>query len=218
MKTITVKGVGQVSAKPDLIVIKMRLEACSLQYAETAKLAAEKTDCLSNALAAIGFKTDELKTTDFDVSTKYESKREKNGDYKSVFAGYVCRHALKLEFDFNSDRLGEVLTAISACEVSPELSIEFTVKNPASVSEKLLKSAAENAKAKAEILCLAAGVKLGEIITINYTWGEIDVISHTDYRIEPRLMKAESCIGSVGVTPDDIDVTDSAEFTWAIEN
>ena len=82
----------------------------------------------------------------------------------------------------------------------------------------MLKSAAENAKAKAEILCLAAGVKLGEIITINYTWGEIDVISHTDYRIEPRLMKAESCIGSVGVTPDDIDVTDSAEFTWAIEN
>lgn len=217
MKTIIVKGVGNVSVKPDLIVVKMRLETCNLNYDETVKLAAEKTECLNKALAVEGFKEEDVKTVDFKLATKYESRREKNGEYKDVFCGYACKHRIKIEFDFDNDRLGKVLAAISAGRITPELSIDFTVKNPAAVSEKLLKAAAANAKEKAEILCSASGVKLGELININYNWGELDVISSTDYGIEPRLLTAANEIGSIGMTPDNIHVCDSAEFSWEIK-
>ena len=54
------------------------------------------------------------------------------------------------------------------------MSIAFTVSNPAKVSEELLESAAQNAQAKAEILCRASGItftgntELGAYLYIDY--------------------------------------------------
>ncbi|MDD6927584.1 MAG: SIMPL domain-containing protein [bacterium] len=42
MKTITVKGVGKVSVKPDLIVVSMTLTSEDKEYEKTMELAAEK--------------------------------------------------------------------------------------------------------------------------------------------------------------------------------
>lgn len=89
MKTITVKGVGKASVKPDLIVISMRLETEDKEYTTTTLAAAQRIDALNKSLEEIGFGKDALKTTDFSVRTVYESVREQGGNYKSVFKG-VC--------------------------------------------------------------------------------------------------------------------------------
>ena len=49
------------------------------------------------------------------------------------------------------------------------------MKNPARVSEELLINATENARAKAEILCKASGSTLGQLLNIDYNWGELNV-------------------------------------------
>ena len=107
--------------------------------------------------------------------------KDEKGDYKSVFAGYDCVHRLKVEFDFDTKRLARALSEISKCIAKPEISIDFTVKDPTAVSEELLKAAVKNARAKAEILCGASGAKLGEPVTIDYNWGELHLYSETDY-------------------------------------
>ena len=80
----------------------------------------------------------------------------------------------------------------------------------------MLRSAASNAKRKAEILCDASGVTMGELISIDYNWGELDIYSHTCYNSCEDVMPIMAR-GAVDIDPEDIDVTDTATFVWEIK-
>ena len=151
-------------------------------------------------------------------STDYDRVKDNDGNYKSVFSGYVCNHRLKVEFDFDTKRLAQTLYAISKCLALPELSISFTVKDPTAVNSELLRSATINAKEKAKILCDASGVELGELLSIDYNWGELNIVSHTDYMLEEKcLAMPSSSLADIDIEPDDIDVRDTATFIWEIK-
>ena len=217
MKTITVKGVGNVSVKPDYIVLSMALETRNRDYETAMREAASRIDQINESLSAIGFEKESVKTTDFNVRTDYESKKDRNGNYYRVFNGYVVSHRLKVSFDFDTKVLSKALGTIASCIAEPELSISFTVKEPSEVNEALLKSATINAKKKAEILCEASGAKLGELVNIDYNWGELNIYSRTSYDMGMDCLKAcapAPC--SIDIEPDDIDATDTVTFVWQI--
>ena len=217
-RTITVKGMGRVTTSPDYVVISMSLMAQDNDYEETMKLAAKKIEYLNASLEEIGFEKKSVKTTNFNVRTDYERVKERNGNYKSVFNGYICSHRLKVEFDFDTKRLAQTLYAISKCLAEPELSISFTVKDPSAVNKELLKSATINAKEKAHILCEASGVELGQLLSIDYNWGELNIVSHTDYMLEEKCMAMPvGGLADIEIEPDDIDVSDTATFVWEIK-
>ena len=217
-RTITVKGMGRVTTAPDYVVISMSLEAHERDYEATMELAAKKIEQLNASLEEIGFEKKSVKTTNFNVRTDYERERDRNGNYKSVFNGYICSHRLKVEFDFDTKRLAQTLYAISRCLAQPELSISFTVKDPSEVNKELLKSATINAKEKAQILCEASGVELGQLLTIDYNWGELNIVSHTDYMLEEKCMAMPvGGLADMDIEPDDIDVSDTATFVWEIK-
>ena len=188
MKTITVKGVGNISAKPDYITISMTVESVDSDYEKAMDGAARRIESLKAAAVSVGYEKEALKTISFNVETRYENVKDRQGNYKREFAGYACVYRLKLAFDFDSRQLATVISAITGSEANPELSIAFTVKNPAKVSEELLISAAQNARAKAEILCRASGVEMGQLISIDYNWGELNIVSRTSYEMEDCLM------------------------------
>lgn len=217
-RTITVKGMGRVTTAPDYVVISMSLEAHEKNYEATMGLAANKIEQLNASLAEIGFEKKSVKTTNFNVRTDYDRVKDKNGNYSSVFNGYICTHRLKVEFDFDTKRLAQTLYAISRCLANPELSISFTVKDPSAVNTELLKSATINAKEKAQILCEASGVELGQLLTIDYNWGELNVVSRTDYMLEEKCMAMPvGSLADIDIEPDDIDVSDTATFVWEIK-
>lgn len=217
-RTITVKGMGRVTTAPDYVVISMSLEAHEQDYEATMELAAKKIEQLNASLEEIGFEKKAVKTTNFNVRTDYERVKDRNGNYKSVFNGYICSHRLKVEFDFETKRLAQTLYAISRCLAQPELSISFTVKDPSAVNKELLKSATINAKEKAQILCEASGVELGQLLTIDYNWGELNIVSHTDYMLEEKCMAMPvGGLADMDIEPDDIDVSDTATFVWEIK-
>lgn len=163
MRIITVKGTGNVSARPDYIILSLNIEVLSETYDRAMSEAAERIERLQGAAVRVGYRKEDLKTTSFDVQTRYENVKDRQGNYKREFAGYACSYRLKLAFDFDSKQLAKVISAIADCGAQPELSIAFTVKNPARVSEELLINATENARAKAEILCKASGSTLGRL-------------------------------------------------------
>ena len=116
-------------------------------------------------------------------------------------------------------RLSQALAAIAKCLAQPELSIAFTVKDATAVNEALLREATVNAKRKAELLCEASGVKLGQLLTIDYNWGELNIYSDTRYDMAEYCMidAAPMMAKSIDIEPDDIDVRDTATFVWEIE-
>ncbi len=219
MRTITVKGVGNVSAKPDYISISMTIESVDNNYDKAMAGAARRIENLKAAAVSVGYEKEALKTISFNVETRYENVRDRQGSYKREFAGYACVYRLKLAFDFDSKQLAKVISAIANSGANPELSIAFTVKNPAKVSEELLESAAQNARAKAEILCKATGAELGQLISIDYNWGELNIVSRTSYEMEDCLMPLaamDKCCAPE-IEPDDINVSDTVAFTWEIK-
>lgn len=217
MKTITVKGTGSVTVRPDYVVLSMALETKNLDYESAMREAADRIEQINKSLSSIGFEKESVKTTDFNVRTDYESKKDRNGNYYQVFNGYVVNHRLKIAFDFDTKLLSRVLGAVASCVAEPELSISFTVKEPSAVNEAILKSAAENAKRKAEILCAASGTKLGELVKIDYNWGELNIYSRTDYDMESDCLKACALAPySLDIEPDDIAATDTVTFVWQI--
>lgn len=215
MRTITVKGIGAVSVKPDLIVLRLSMETAEYEYDAAMKAAAEKIDFLNKALEAAGFEKKSAKTADFRVRADYDRLNDGKGNYTSVFMGYKCRHELKIEFDFDTKRLAKALSEISECIAKPEISIDFTVKDSSAVSGELLKAAVKNAREKAEILCAASGAKLGELLSIDYNWGELHLYSATDYDVEGKCMML-SAADDMDIEPEEIKARDTATFEWEI--
>ena len=215
MRTITVKGIGAVSVKPDLIVLRLSMETAEYEYDAAMKAAAEKIDFLNKALEAAGFEKKSAKTADFRVRADYDRLNDGKGNYTSVFMGYKCRHELKIEFDFDTKRLAKALSEISKCIAKPEISIDFTVKDASAVSGELLKAAVKNAREKAEILCAASGAKLGELLSIDYNWGELHLYSATDYDVEDKCMML-SAADDMDIEPEEIKARDTATFAWEI--
>ncbi len=66
---------------------------------------------------------------------------------------------------------------------------------------------------RAEILCDASGVKLGELINIDYNWGEINFYSSTSYMLSES---ANYDASPMHFNPDDIRIKDSVTFIWEI--
>jgi hypothetical protein len=217
MRTITVRGVGSIAARPDYVVLAMAIDATAVPYEKAMAQATDRIHVLETAIVGLGFEKADLKTTNFQVRTEYESKRNAKGSLTRIFAGYTCSYRLKLSFDFEQKRLAEVLSAIGASSVAPELSVAFTVKEPEKLNEELLVSATQNARAKAETLCQAAGAALGELISIDYNWTELNVISPCRYEAGDMPLPVGAPTLAAEIEPDDIPVRDTATFVWTIQ-
>ena len=186
-RELVVKGIGKAAAAPDLIVLTLNLEIIEPDYEKTIQRSAEVIDALRAAVASAGHDGKELKTSSFNINSKYERYQEKD-TWKQRFVGYACSHGLRLEFDLDMPKLGATLGAIAGCDADPNFNIKFSIKDPNAVSERLLESAVENAKWKAAVLAKAAGVTLGAIQRIDYNWSDVHLYSQTDYQVGGAIL------------------------------
>lgn len=216
-RTITVKGIGKASVKPDYIEISLKLEAKNKEYSRAMELAGEQLKKLSDALISIGFEKDILKTKKFRVDADYESMEDEDDYSRQVFIGFKCTHHLTISFDLDMDRLAQVLSTITKCMAKPELIISFTIKDTNAINEMLLCSAVSNSRKKAEVLCNASGTTLGQLLTITYDWAEVNYYSCTSFLLNESHSNYLSCPNDLEMEPDDINVKDTVTIVWAIE-
>ena len=219
-RLIKVTGKGNLKVKPDVTRITITLEGCYKVYEESLRRSSEDTESLKDVLEGLGFKREDVKTLSFNVNTKRESYQTKTGNWKERFVGYEFRHVMKVEFDSDNARLGKVLYALANAEkITPEFWLSYTVKDKEASKNELLGKAVEDAKAKAVVLSKAAGVKLKQIQSIDYSWGEINfecspISEH--FRNQPMMMCKESGSYDMNIEPDDIEVSDTVTVMWEI--
>ena len=224
---IKVTGTGKLAIAPDLIRIRADIEGEEKEYEAAVRASAQATAEVKTALEALGFDKSEVKTLHYDVQTEYENYQNRQRAWRRRFKGYKYCHRIKFEFTKDNELLGKVLHAIAHCEAKPEFSIEYSVYDKEAAKDELLKKAIADSKRKAEILAQSAGMVLGELQTINYSWGEIDLISRPFGRVlnyeeydedcdyEDEYCRAETPIGyGIDVEPNDIDVSDTVTAIW----
>ena len=215
MRNIRVTGRGFLKVPPDTTRLTITLRGMYPMYADALRHSAEDTEQLKDDMEKLGFPRKGLKTLSFNVDTEYESYKDRNGDYKRRFKGYQFTHVVKLEFANDNALLGKTLSVLAQSDLNPEFRISYTVKDPEAVKNELLDKAVKDAKAKAEVLTRAAGLSLGEIQTIDYSWGQLD-IEFTPISKDLRD-NAMSC-GSfaLDIEPDDVEVSDTVTVVWEI--
>ena len=170
-RTIRVTGKGKLSVKPDTIRLIMTIEGMQEEYDMALAQSAAMTEELKELFSKLDFQREEVKTLSFNVSTEYESYQARDKSWKRRFEGYKYVHHMKVEFPADNKRLGKVLYALGHCAVRPEFQIEYTVANLEQCKNELLEEAIRDSKIKAEVLTKAAGVILGNIVTIEaFSW------------------------------------------------
>lgn len=217
MRTIRVTGRGSVSVKPDTTSLKITFEGLYKDYEETVRQSSEKTKLLREAIEKSGLSGEDLKTKDFSIQSEYESYRDHNNDYQKRFVGYKFHHRTEIKFPNDNKMLGRILYELSVCSVKVEFSIDYTVKDKDAVKKEVIKRAVENSREKAEILATAAGVTLGEIQSIDYSWGEIEIRTSPVDMFEAKRALALEPSYDIDIEPDDIDVADTVTILWEIK-
>ena len=218
-KYIRVTGKGQIAVKPDLIRLMLTLEDTRETYEDTLEQSGKQVEMLKDCFEKLGFKRTDLKTLNFHVDTEYESYQDEDKSWKQRFKGYKFIHSMKIEFDADNKRLGQVLYALAHAAVRPEFRIVYTIKDPEAAKNQLLGKAVSDSKEKARVLAETAGVILGDIVTIDYSWGEIAFVAEP-MRKNMLTMGVSSARESdsynMDIEPDNINVSDTVTVVWQI--
>ena len=110
-RRIRVTGTGLLRLKSDLCRVNLTLRGLEPAYSDALNRASRDSAALVEAIAALGFTREDLKTLDFSVDAEYESVQDDKGHWRQEFKGYRFTQALKLEFPVDNVLLGRTLAA-----------------------------------------------------------------------------------------------------------
>ena len=216
-RTITVRGTGKISAKPDRISVSLTVEAKDPDYAAAMEKADRDADAISEAVLGAGIDGDALRMENFNVRADYESVHDEHGNWKNVFAGYAVTRTYVLLFPLDAAVLSALLGGIGASEASPQLSVSFVLSDPEGAKRDALEGAVRDAREKAELLARASGCELGTLLSVEYSVAHRDAVSATTFGADeaamPRMAKNAF---RMNAAPQDVEIADNAVFTWEI--
>lgn len=207
-RTITVRGSAKVSAPPDWVVISFDVISQNYEHGKCMEKLSKQTESLQKELASVGLEKVSLKTTQFSIDTHFDWVKDTR-----VFKGYKASHEVRVEFPFEKDYLSKVLGVLSCTQSKASYRISFQVKDPEPFRQQAIAGAVKNAKDKAQVLAEAAGVALGEIRQIEYSWSEI----HFKSNVRFNEIQDSALESSFDITPEDVGVSDSVTVIYAID-
>lgn len=218
-RTIRVTGKGIIKVKPDVIRINITLQDKYSEYEETVRKSTESKALLNKVLGEQGFDAKDVKTLHFNIEPVYENYQTKDKAWRNKLVGFEYTHRMKLEFPADNERLGKVMYALAHCPGQPEFRIQYTLSDPEAAKNELLAKAVADSNAKAKVLSAAAGATLKELISIDYSWGEIEFTSNPLVMGTKMMMLNESFIDGydIDIEPDDIEQEDTVTMVWSIE-
>jgi uncharacterized protein len=161
-RTIAVTGTGTIEAAPDMATLQIGVttQAETAAAALTANSAA--TEAVIARLTAAGIDPRDMQTSNLYLNpnfTGYDSSTP-------TISGYIASNMLTVHVR-KLDTTGAVLDAAVADGANTLNSLTFGLANPEPSYNEARKEAVADARAKAELLAEAAGVKLGAILSIS---------------------------------------------------
>lgn len=161
---ITVTGTGTVEAAPDIATLMIGVTT----QAETAAAAlGDNTAALGavlSRLTAAGIAARDMQTSNLSINpnwTGYDSSAP-------VISGFVASNQLTVTVR-DLATLGEVLDAAVQDGANTLNGLTFAVAEPKPLLDEARKQAVADARDRAELLAVAAGVKLGRVVSITET-------------------------------------------------
>lgn len=208
-RTITVSAQGTATGRPDRAQVSTGVvtQAKTAQDALTANTQAMQE--IFQGLKEMGFEDRDLRTSQFNVSPQYT--RPGNGPGRQeppVISGYQVTNQLTIIIR-DIDQVGQTLDQLVTLGSNQLHGIRFEISEPEPLLDQARAAAVEEALRKAKLYVNAAGVALGEIISISESSG------YNPGPMYARAMMMESA--DVPVAPGEQQLTATVNLVIAIE-
>ena len=157
---IWVTGQGKVTAVPDIVTLRLGIEAQEVTVAEAQTLAAEAMDRVMAALADNGVAKKDIQTQYFSIRqvTRWDEIRD-----REIVIGYRVTNMVTAKIR-DIDKAGSIIDAVAVAggDLTRIDNIAFSIDDPSGYYEEAREKAMVDAKDKAEQLARLGGVKLGK--------------------------------------------------------
>lgn len=201
---ITVTGEGRVDARPDMATInlgvttegKTAVEAMAANSAELARV-------LEN-LRAAGIEERDLQTSGLSLNPNWDS--DSSGRNPRI-AGYIASNMLSVRVRA-LDALGEVLDAAVQDGANTLHGVAFGLSEPNPVLDEARRRAVQDALRRATLLAEAAGVELGDIVSI----------TESDGYAPPTPMYRMAAEAAMPVAEGEVSMGASVTVVWKIDD
>ena len=201
---ITVTGEGTVQVTPDMATISLGVTTDGASAAEAMTANSKALQTVMDRLKSAGIEERDLQTSNLSLNPNWVGY---DAGQTPKIAGYVASNMLSVRVRA-LDSLGTVLDASITDGANTLNGITFDLAAPRPAQDEASKAAVADAKARAELLAAAAGVKLGKIETISEAAG---------YGAPMPMFRDESkAAAAVPVASGQIGMTASVTITYEI--
>jgi len=208
LSKIICNGEGKATAAPDVITITLGVETRNVSASAAAALNAKLMNSTINALLSAGLKKRDVQTSHYSLTTQTEENPVPVGAAKNKTPlEFVATNQVTARMNV-SENIGKVLDAATAAGSNNVMGISFDLRDPKPQMDKALAQAVNDSRRKAEIMAMAAGVKLGKILELSEGYG------YTSSNA-PRAAFSLSA-APTPVLPGEMEITSSVTVTYEI--
>lgn len=206
-REIIVTGQGVADVVPDTAIVTAGVES----QADTAAAALEANagamrDVLA-ALEAAEIEARDIQTSNLALTPVY--RPGENGAWSAEVIGYIARNMVTVRVR-EVAHVGDVLDSMSEAGINRIDSISFSVAETRPHLDAARRDAVADARAKAELLAEAAGVRLGKVVNIRET-------QPVDQPF-PMMMRAEAAGMGGAISEGSIELSAMVEIVFEIED
>src|SRR5439155_26407658 len=161
---ITSSGEGEVILAPNRALLRLGVEVRSATAAEASSHAGRRARAVRDAIHALGFPPDSIRTVSFNVGPTYDYQRSRKPvDYRAAVALQLKLRSL--------DQIGAVLDTALAAGTTEVPTIGFDSDSIPAARSVALGKAVQQARADADVIARAAGGTLGRLLTATTSEG-----------------------------------------------
>jgi|RifCSP13_1_1023834.scaffolds.fasta_scaffold119421_1 hypothetical protein len=162
-RTISLVATGAVKTTPDKVDISTGVTSEAKSAREALDQNTEAMAKVVEALKGEGIEPKDTQTTNFSVSPVYEQRKEGTAPF---IVGYRVTNAVRITVR-DTKKLGAILDKVVSLGANQIDSIEFGVEEPEVLKDEARKLALKTVTDNAKLYAEAAGVGLGQILSIS---------------------------------------------------
>jgi uncharacterized protein YggE len=163
-RTVNVSGNGQVSAQPDIAVVRLGVQTEAEEAATALTENSQQMQALVDVLKGVDIPAEDIQTQTVRLYPRYEDKPSDGGQPGII--GYTATNVVEVRLR-DLEAIGGILDAAVQAGGNRIEGIRFEVSDPAPYLDQAREAAWNDAQHRAEQLADLAGAELGEVLTIN---------------------------------------------------
>jgi len=163
LRTITVSGHGEIAGAPDSATLSAGVTTEARTAADALAQNASRMNAVFAALKKLGVADKKIQTSNFNVSPQYA---DQTGNAPPRIAGYQVTNQVDVTVD-DVKKVGPALDALVASGANQINSVNFGISNPKPLLGDARTQAVGDATDRAQTYAKAAGVSLGNILSIS---------------------------------------------------